>query len=67
MNKSVIIDEFCSDLAKDLKELRSKAKKTIIFCRTLSQCVEMFDNMKRLLVECITDPPTFQYTFLNSG
>jgi len=58
------ITVLCESLAKDLIENRTKATKTVIFCRSLKDCGKMCAILKKLLGESITEPPNLPDNFL---
>ena len=49
--------EICTSLADELLTLREKFPKTVLFCRTLLECGEIYGRLKRQLGENITEPP----------
>ena len=54
----------CKFLAKELKEKRIAATKTVVFCRSLKTCAKMCLILKKLLGECVTEPPGIPDSFL---
>ena len=51
------IPSFCEWVAEELLKYRSKAVKTVVFCRSLSHCANMCMLMRKLLGQNITEPP----------
>ena len=51
------ISEFCSQITGELVFKRAQTPKTVIFCRSLQHCADMFAMMKRMLGSNITEPP----------
>jgi len=50
------VDEICSFLADELVKQRSKMPKTVLFCRTLQHCINIYGTLRRRLGSNITDP-----------
>jgi len=59
---SIKADELSSLLTAELSELCTKAPKTVIFCCTLLQCVNLLTSLKRHLKADITEPPGMPIT-----
>ena len=51
------LTEFCSQLATEIMLKRAQTPKTVIFCRSLQNCDNMFAMMKRILGKNMTEPP----------
>ena len=51
------INELCHQLSDELMSKRQNAPKTVLFCRSLQGCADMFVVMKRMLGKYITEPP----------
>ena len=51
------ITEFCSQITGELMLKRAQTPKTVIFCRSLQNCANMFAMMKRMLGSNVTEPP----------
>ena len=54
---SVKVEDLAAMLTSELVELRSNTPKTVVFCRSLLQCVNLLVALKRLLKDNITEPP----------
>jgi len=54
----------CESLSKDLLDNRTKATKTVIFCRSLKDCGKMCAILKKFLGKNITEPPSLPDSFL---
>ena len=59
---SIKVDELSLLLTAELSNLRTKAPKTVIFCRTLLQCANLLMCLKRHLKTNITEPPGMPVT-----
>lgn len=57
LNPAPTLYEFCSSLAKELRSQRNATPKTVVFCRSLKKCVDIYDNISRQLGKDITEPP----------
>ena len=62
---SIGADELASLLAAELVQLRIGTPKTVIFCRSLLQCVKLLASLKKHLKENITEPPGKPVTDIN--
>ena len=51
------LTEFCSQLTAKLMLKQARTPKTVIFCRSLQNCANMFAMMKRMLGRNIMEPP----------
>ena len=49
--------EFCASLAEEVLSMRERFPKTVLFCRTLLACGEIYTGLKRRLGKNITEPP----------
>ena len=49
--------ELCTSLAHELLDLRDKSPKTVLYCRTLLECAEVYALLKQCLGPNITEPP----------
>lgn len=54
---SITLQELSKILADELMSSRSKTPKTVLFCRTLKNCADIFTSIKLALGPYITDPP----------
>ena len=50
------LTEFCNQITSELMSKRALTPKTVIFCRSLQNCANMFAMMKRMLGSNITEP-----------
>jgi len=50
-------EDLCSEIAGELKEQRVSVKKTVIFCRTVNKCAQIFLLILKALGPDITEPP----------
>ena len=50
------MDDICSLLADEIVKQHSNMPKTVLFCRTLQQCVKIYTTLRRKLGPNITDP-----------
>ena len=51
------LHELSSMLADELVQERTKTPKTVVFCRTLSDCADLFSSIKAKLGPKMTEPP----------
>ena len=51
------VEDLCSEIAGELKEQRISVKKTVIFCRTVNKCAQIFSLILKALGSDITEPP----------
>ena len=51
------LGDISSTLADELTKERSSMPKTVMFCRTLKHCADMYTALRRKLGQNITDPP----------
>ena len=51
------LDNLCSLLSKELLEQRASTPKTVLFCRTLQACANVYQGIKKLVGARITEPP----------
>lgn len=51
------IKDLCDQLSDELISKRSQTPKTVLFCRSLQHCANIFVTVKRLLGKNITEPP----------
>jgi len=51
------LTEFCRLLSTELLASRTSTPKTVVFCRTLLSCAEIYGNLKKILGSNITEPP----------
>lgn len=49
--------DLCHQLSNELASYRSQTPKTVLFCRSLQHCANIFATIKRHLGKHITDPP----------
>lgn len=49
--------ELSTTLADELLSTRTKTPKTVVFCRTLHDCADLFSSIKAILGPNITEPP----------
>ena len=49
--------DLCQQLSDELLLKRAEAPKTVLFCRSLQHCANLFATIKRLLGKNITEPP----------
>jgi len=50
-------DELCHQLTEELILKRANGPKTVLFCRSLQHCANVFAVLKRMLGKYITEPP----------
>lgn len=55
-------NDLCSELADELMTKQVAAPKTVLFCRSLRHCADLYTIMKKLLGDNITEPPGVQNT-----
>ena len=53
------IDILCELLTTKLSLLRSEFPKTLIFCKTVTECTSMYKSMRRALDKDFTEPPGY--------
>ncbi|XP_065908791.1 putative ATP-dependent DNA helicase Q1 [Dysidea avara] len=51
------VEDLCSKIAGELIEQRISVKKTVIFCRTVNKCAQIFSLLMKALGPNITEPP----------
>ena len=51
------LNNLCSLLSTELLEHRANTSKTVLFCRTLHKCADVYVGIKKLLGANITEPP----------
>ena len=51
------INELCHQLTNELMSKRQNVPKTVLFCRSLQSCADVFVVMKRMLGKYVTEPP----------
>ena len=49
--------DLCHQLSEELSSKRSRTPKTVLFCRSLQHCANIFATIKRIMGENITEPP----------
>lgn len=54
---SINLSDLCQLLSQELVKYRTKTPKTVIFCRSLQQCADMYLTFTRILGSEITEPP----------
>ena len=57
VKQSPSINELCHQLTDELMSKRQNVPKTVLFCRSLQSCADVFVVMKRMLGKYITEPP----------
>ena len=50
------LNDLCSLLSSELLEHRAKVPKTVLFCRTLQGCADIYVGLRKLLGDQITEP-----------
>lgn len=55
-------NDLCSELAGELMTKQAAVPKTVLFCRSLRHCADIYTIMKKLLGDNITEPPGVQNT-----
>ena len=49
--------DLCALLSKELLTSHTSTPKTVLFCRTLLNCADIYGNLKKTLGSNITEPP----------
>ena len=57
LGAKISLAEICASLADELFTIREKFPKTVLFCRTLLECGEIYGRLKKQLGKNITVPP----------
>ena len=58
---SITLEEFTTTIASELISSRVNTPKTVIFCQSLIECVEVFSMVKVKLGHEISEPPGFEH------
>jgi len=57
VKKCPAMRDLCHQLSDELTSKRSQTPKTVLFCRSLQHCANIFATIKRLLGKNVTEPP----------